>query len=273
MAFLAATALGLMAHALPFDPYGVGSEPKPPPVAPATQCSLKLYAAYAKNATDNELDTYAFSGTCDINVSPEGKKPVVQKVKVRIVSEWAPKMKRASESITVVHPDKTVEFSTWATCTADPFLTSTAQAATCTNQGMGANNFSYFLRKEDVPFAKRMGSDLLVSSMTTRIGARSRLHEIGKLGTVSSTTARTGASTMTEITFQGGPIACPMEVDFGDGSPTERAMFALQQGKNNVWHTYAKPGAYKVKATALPGCNGAASGSVIVYGAAAGSGK
>lgn len=273
LAFLGTCALGVMAHAIGFDTYGNSSAKPPPKVAPATQCSLDLYAAYAKNKTDKELDTYAFSGTCDINVAPEGSKPVVQNVKVRIVSEWSPKMRRASELVTVIHPDKTVQFSTWATCNKDPFLPSVPSEIYCTEQNMGANSFSYFLRKEDVPFSRMRANELLAGAFTARVKSRAEVSTIGKLTTVTVPSARVNVPITTTIAFDGGPNACPAEVDFGDGSPREKLMFANYGDLQLTKHVFTKPGSYKVKAKALPGCSGEVSATVNVYGGAAGSGR
>lgn len=231
-----------------------GTAKPPPPVAPATQCNLGLYGAFAA-PNDAEMDTYAFSGTCDINVAPRGQTPVVQKVKVQITGEWSPKMKRASELVKVFHTDKTITFSSWATCDKDPYLQ--GANAKCQNQGLGANDYNYFLRPEDAPFAKNRAPAGWVSTLRARITSRSQLSTYGKISGIERPAAvDAGESVTTSVSFAGGPGSCPMTIDFGDGTPIYQSTLSHSATKTLATHTWSKPGKYTIKAKSLPGCQG-----------------
>ncbi len=267
LAFLTTLGLTSLAHGLAMAPYGNRAPVTPAvKVIPATHCAVGDYAAFA-NAADDAADTYALSGKCNINVAPANASPVMQDVRVQILAEWSPKMKRASETVKIVHPDKTVTFNTWATCTADPFLH--GSPATCSDQGMGANDFQMFLDKGDVPFARRRVSTSTLAQVTERTGTRARLYEQGKITTIEgpTTTALSGADVVVSTSFAGGPGACPMEVDFGDGY-VQQALTSEQPGRDVAAHAYKRGGSYTVEARALPGCTGKASTKVVVADAA-----
>ena len=265
LAFLFLTGTAGSSFAIGFDTFGGGSRSTTPAkVVPAANCALTTYAAFA-NAKDSGADTYALSGTCNIDVAPAGKPTVVQKVKVQIFGEWMPKMKRASETVKIVHPDKNVSFSTWSTCTEDPFLE--GSKATCTDQGFGANDFSLFLRKEDVPFARRRVTKVQLDMVTPRISARAQLYGTGNItGIEAPPTFELGREGTVRAPFKGGPGACPMEIDFGDGYVYQNVLTNTPP-KAGAMHAYSKPGTYTVKAKALPGCSGEASTKVTVPGA------
>jgi len=256
--FFSATAFSV-AHAIPTDPYGTKpwrTQPKPPRVTPATHCVVGNYAAFA-NPADTELDSYMFSGWCDVNVAPEDKDPVMQKVNVQIESEWSPKMKRASERVKIVHPDKSFEFSTWATCDKDPFIMG-ANAA-CKDQGMGGPDFSLFIRREDAPLSKSRVDASRVAQYTSRVTARTQIRNVGTIQKIETSTPQrmVGQEAEVKTTFNGGPGACPMQIDFGDGY-VQQAFTSEEANADLASHPYKKPGLYTVKAKALPGCSGEA---------------
>lgn len=258
--FLLALGAAPLAHGAPFiGPY-VPPPARPPKVAPATQCTLAPYGAFA-NKGDEELDTYVLSGDCNINLAPANKNPIVQKVKVRVESEWSPKLKRASERMTIIHPDKTFSFYTWATCSTDPFIA--GAQATCKDQGMGGDDFSLFLRKEDAPFAKSRVSSATIPSLTARVASRAQVREMGVIRSIEvPSEGIAGQKIIAKTTFAGGPGACPMEVDFGDGHVISTVR-SDQPTYDLMDHVYAKSGSYTVKARALPGCYGEATSARI----------
>lgn len=265
LTFLFVTGLAATSFGFGLETNGSGaSRPAPTKVVPAANCSLGAYAAFA-NPADTNADTYAFSGACNIDVAPAGKPTIEQRVKVQIFGEWMPKMKRASETVKIVHPDKNVTFSTWSTCTEDPFRE--GSKATCTDQGFGGNDFSLFLRKEDVPFAQRRATKYQLDMASARISTRAQLYETGTvIGIEAPPTFELGRQGTVWAPFKGGPGACPMEIDFGDGD-VRRDILASSPTRAGVSHAYAKPGTYTVKAKALPGCSGEASTKVTVAGA------
>lgn len=260
LSFLLAVCAAPFAHAAPFiGPY-VPPMVRPPKAVPATQCMLVPYAAFAKSS-DNQLDTYVLSGHCNINVAPANKDPVVQKVKVRVESEWSPGLKRASEKMTVIHPDKTFSFYTWATCTADPFIA--GANATCKDQGMGGDDFSLFLNKEDAPFARNRVSSAVIAPLTAQVTTRAQVREMGVIKAVEvPAEGAAGVKITAKTLFTGGPGACPMEVDFGDGHVVQ-TVSSDQPTYDLMDHVYAKSGYYAVKSRALPGCYGEATSSKI----------
>lgn len=265
VAFLLAVCAAPVASAAPFiGPY-VPPTVRPPKAVPATQCMLAPYAAFAKPG-DNELDTYVLSGHCNINVAPATKDPVVQKVKVRVESEWSPGLKRASEKMTVIHPDKSFSFYTWATCPSDPFIA--GANVTCKDQGMGGDDFSLFLNKEDAPFARNRVSSAVVAPLTARVSSRAQAREMGVIKSVQvPAEGFVGQKISAKTLFTGGPGACPMEVDFGDGHVVS-TVSSDQPTYDLMDHVYAKTGYYTVKARSLPGCYGeATSAKISVKGA------
>lgn len=258
--------LGLLvasnAHAVGLATNGNGSG-KPAPVAPATDCaSLKLYAA--DTSTDpNHLQRYRFSGECRINVAPQGKTPVLKTVPVLINAEWFPRMKRASETLVVQDPDLGIELSTWATCPTDPFV---ERNVACHAQGIGESKFSAFLRSEDVPFARGRTSVDDGKTKTEKLGAdTSKLYQpvqIKAFQQPGMMPVGTVASYLVDVT--GGIRLCPLKIDFGDGTVTRVQIENENRGTHIVNHTWSKPGIYKVRAIALPGCTGEAEMTVIV---------
>lgn len=237
------------------------------PEAPASECTVLSYAAFA-NPADDAADAYMFSGSCKMNVAPAGKPPVMQKINVQIEGEWSPKMKRASEIVKLVRPEGTREMSTWATCDANPFLM--GQAATCKDQGMGGKDFSLFVRKEDAPLAKSRVNPAQVAALTARAESRARLRYVGLIKSLVllPDQAPVDQETTARVSFVGGAAACPMTIDFGDGyvrtaiSPDEATLTL-------AGHAYKKPGTYDVVATALPGCSGTASAKMTIPAPAA----
>ncbi len=257
-----------LAHGIPFDPSGNKdwrTPPTPPRVAPATSCVVGNYAAFA-NPADTEMDSYMFSGWCTVNVAPESKDPVMQKVNVQVAGEWFPKMKRASEAVKIFHTDKTFTFSTWATCDKDPFLM--GSTAACKDQGMGGQDFSLFIRKEDAPLGKSRVNPAAVAALTAKVTARAQIRTIGTLKTMEIDDAEipVGQEAKVKTTFAGGPGACPMQVDFGDGY-VQQAVTSEQTTYDLAGHAYTKPGLYTIKAKSLPGCSGEVSVKVAVKAA------
>lgn len=267
LAFLFTCCLAPVAHGVPLDTYGTQSwRTKPPPkVVPSTHCTALPYAAFA-NPADAAVDAYMFSGWCNINVAPEGQNPVMQKLEVQVEAEWSPKMKRASERVKLVHPDKTVTFSTWATCDKDPFLL--GAAAVCKDQGMGGQDFSMFIRREDAPLAESRVPADRVATFTSRVTSRAQLRQTGTIKSVElqSTELNVGKPVAVKTTFAGGPGSCPMQIDFGDGY-VQQSFNSEQSTFDLASHPYTKPGTYTITARPLPGCSGKASVEVIVKGA------
>jgi hypothetical protein len=255
---LFALCLAPLAHGIPsYTPPTL----RPPKAVPATQCTLSPYAAFANKADDN-TDGYVLSGSCNINVAPATKDPVLQKVKVRVEAEWSPKLKRASERMTIIHPDKTFSFSTWATCFSDPFIT--GANTTCRDQGMGGDDFSLYLKKEDAPFARDRVPASLLPVLTARATSLANIREQGVIKTIEIPGETSiGKINSTKTTFAGGPGACPMEVDFGDGYIAS-AYRADQPTFDLMTHVYLKSGYYTVKVRSLPGCYGETSARVHV---------
>jgi hypothetical protein len=262
-AFAGTMCLASVAHSIPLDTYGTqdwrkaNQSPPPPKVAPASNCAIAEYGGFA-NPADDAFDTYLLSGSCMINVASEGKDPVIAKVNVQITAEWAPKFKRASEIVKVVQTDKTLEFTTWATCDKDPFLVNAGAA--CKDQGMGGKDFSLFLRKDDAPFARNRVQS--AAFYTAKIKSRADLKSVGKITgmAVDDTTAILGKDVTMTYTFEGGPGNCPVEFDWGDGDVQGGSLWVSGRAK----HAYKKAGLYFVKVRALPGCSGEATSRLIV---------
>lgn len=263
LAFAATMCLATAAHTIPLDPYGSKSwrdankGPPPPKVAPASSCAVAEYGAFA-NLSDDAADSYVLSGTCMINIASEDKDPVIARVNVQISAEWAPKLKRASEIVKVVLTDRTLEFTTWASCNKNPFP---VQAnANCFDQGMGGKDFSLFLRREDAPFAKERVV-LSPGYWTGKVSSRADLKKVGKVAgiQIDDTTLILGQSTRMAYTFEGAP-ACPVEFDWGDGDVQGGSLWLSGDSR----HAYKKPGLYFAKIRALPGCSGEATGRITV---------
>ncbi len=246
------------ARALPIDHYGLGEptdDRDAPKVAPSTACNtLMLYAAVATSG-DATADKYRFTGQCTFNVAPKGKRAVMKTVDVLIDAEWHPRLKRASERVVVKHPDLGVEFSTWATCPADPFV---APNVACTDKGMGANRFEMFISREDAPFAKNRANASQVAAAIAAVGANAaKIWENPTISRIRPIGAQAvGARTPIWIDVAGGAGMCPMEIDFGDGTKEKLIVWAQKPFSHVVEHAFTKPGALWVKARALPGCSG-----------------
>jgi hypothetical protein len=141
------------AHAVGLDSSGTGSgnpKPTPTPVAPSTICNVSLQSADVDYNSTQGMDKYKFTGSCKINVNPPGQPVNLQNVSVTVEAEWYEKMHRASEKVSAAPPLQ-VTFYTWATCNVDPFVT---PGAACSDQGMGANKYSLYIKKEDAPFTR-----------------------------------------------------------------------------------------------------------------------
>lgn len=238
--------------------------PPPPKVAPKTACGemIRLYAADADPA-GSRMNRYRFAGVCHINVAPAGRQPRMAVVNVLIDAEWFPKMNRASERVVIDHPDLATTFTTWATCTRDPFL---FDYAGCADQGIGANKYSMFLRTGDVPFARGRAPKADAIRYTEKAGADAKQLfapvKIDRIRQPAMQEAGTLGSIMVEVS--GGVRLCPMEMDFGDGHRQRLRVESENKSFHLFNHTYDKPGVYTIKARALPGCTGEASVVVIV---------
>jgi hypothetical protein len=266
--FLALAAVSSDAHAIGFDAHGTGVDSDPdnwdaPKVAPHTACkSLSLYAADVP-VEANKTSRYRFTGECTINVARKGKRAVMREVDVLIDAEWSPLLKRASERVVIQDPDLGVSFSTWATCTADPFVANNIAFVTtgCKDKGMGANKFSAFISKEDAPFATARGFNQ-ASAATSRVGAnKAKLWENPSITRVKPVGIRTiNDPVYFTVEVASGAGICPIEMDFGDGEKHRLLLWGSEGTPfaHQVKHTFAKPGAFKVTAKSLPGCTGEA---------------
>lgn len=265
-AFLVALGAVPLAHAIPWSEDGTVWR-NPPEIPPANlPCTVLNYAAFADKAND-AVDAYMFSGTCNINVNPEGRTHQIQKVAVQIESEWSPKLKRASEIVTVMHTDKKFKFTTWATCDKDPFIM--GANATCKDQGMGGADFSLYVRRDSAPLAKSRVNAANIPKFTSRVSSRVQMRSVGIIKTMQVTTPVVAVGLQeaaVKTTFTGGPGACPMEIDFGDGY-VQNAVTAEDVAFDLSGHPYTKPGTYTITARSLPGCSGSASGKIEVKAA------
>jgi hypothetical protein len=264
--FFALAVVSSDAHAIGFDPYGSGVDSDPnhwdaPKVAPRTACkTLSLYAADVP-AEANKTARYRFTGECTINVAREGKRAVMRDVDVLIDAEWSPLLKRASERVVVQDPDLGVTFSTWSTCTADPFVVGNLNFGTtnCKDKGMGAHKFTAFISREDAPFATARGFNQGASA-TSRVGAnKAKLYvnpSITRVAPIGGRNVNEPISIKVEVASGAG--ICPMEMDFGDGEKQRVRVWGPEGTPfaHQVTHTFTKPGAFKVTAKALPGCTG-----------------
>lgn len=259
------------ARAIGFDPYGSGTDSDPnhwdaPKVAPRTACkSLMMYAADVP-VEANKTSRYRFTGECTINVAREGKRASMRTVEVLVDAEWSPLMKRASERVVVQDPDIGMSFSTWATCTADPFVAGTLDfnRTNCKDKGMGAAKFTAFISRDDAPFATARGYNQAASA-NDRVGAnKAKLWENPKITSIKPIGIRkTNESIPIHVEVAGGAGICPLEIDFGDGEKRNLLLWGSEGTpfSHQVQHTYTKPGAFKVTARAVPGC----SGDALVY--------
>ena len=269
--FLGLAIMSTDAHAIGFDASGSGTNPNDwdaPKVAPRTACfSLMLYAADVP-AEANKTRRYRFTGECTMNVAREGKRANMRTFPVLVDAEWSPLMKRASERVVVQDPDLGIEFSTWATCTADPFTAPGIDwnGQNCKDKGMGAHKFSAFISRDDAPFATGRANKAQVDVAVSRVGAnKAKLWQNPSITRIQPTGIRL-ANDPGHITIEvaGGVGICPMEVDFGDGEKHTLRVWGSAEGHpfvHQVQHTFKKPGAFKVTARALPGC----SGEALVY--------
>lgn len=256
----AALSATLVTTTLTLIPASVAQAADPEP--PASECTVLNYAAYA-NPADGAADAYMFSGSCKFNVAPAGKAPVFEKIHVQIEGEWSPKLKRASEIVKLVRPEGTREFSTWATCDANPFIMGSAPV--CKDRGMGGKDFAMNIRRDDAPLAKSRVNAAAVAALTARLDSRAKLRYVGLIKELILLPDQrpVGQETTARVSFVGGAAACPMEIDFGDGyvrnatSPDEAT---LTLGS----HAYQKAGTYDVVARALPGCSGSATSKMTV---------
>jgi hypothetical protein len=223
---------------------------------PAMTCTLFNYAAFADTAND-EADSFMFSGFCNVNVAPAGKPPALEVLPVSVEGEWSPKLKRASEVVKFTRAGATTQFTTWATCDADPFLSGAPPA--CRAQGMGGANFTLNIRRDYAPLARGFVNPALLPTYTAAAGSRSGMRSIGVIKSIDVTPAAPapGESITFHANFEGGPRACPMVVDFGDGSSVN-AITTSEATRVSATHVYKSSGTYKVTARALPGCLGSA---------------
>jgi hypothetical protein len=256
------------AHGFTMDNYGAGvdkdaDEWDAPTVAPHASCeSLMLYLADAP-ADATKLRRYRFTGTCVLNVAREKKAAKMVKLEVLVDAEYHPGLKRASERLTVKHPDVSLDLSTWATCPADPFV---GTNVTCTDKGMGATKWDKFINKDDAPFARQRATPGMVAAAAATFdkakqrGATNldffkapsifRLQPPGK--------SAVGAESYVTFDVTGASGMCPSEVDFGDGSKQTMIVWGMDPFQHQTKHAYKKPGYYKVTARSLPGCEGEA---------------
>lgn len=229
---------------------------------PAMTCTLFNYAAFADPSND-EADSFMFSGFCSVNVAPAGKPPALEVLPVSVEGEWSPKLKRASEIVKFTRAGATTQFTTWATCDADPFLSGAPPA--CRAQGMGGANFTLNIRRDHAPLARGFVNPALLPTYTAAAGSRSGMRSIGVIKSIDVTPAapRPGDTVTVHANFDGGPHACPMVVDFGDGL-TVNAITTNEATRATVTHVYKSAATYNVTARALPGCSGSAARSVAV---------
>jgi len=266
--FTAAVFAAADASAIPvgmeFQDHGTAPAPDPnaPKVAPSTVCkTMNLYLADVP-ADATAMRRYRFTGTCTINLAPQGKAARMKTVEVLIDGEYAPKFKRASERVVVQDPELGVSLSTWATCPSDPFVAN----VTCTDKGMGANKFDKFISRDDAPFARNRAP---ISALTT---AKAKYASATRPGTPASAfwqnpevfgfspieKSNAGNGTSIKLAVKGGAGMCPSEVDFGDGKkePLQVWSPSVTPFEHDIKHTYEKPGFYKVSVRSLPGCSG-----------------
>jgi len=246
---------------------------QPPKVAPRTQCqSLKLYLADVP-ADPKAMRKYRFTGTCTFNVRPPTMTALMKTVDVLIDGEWHPGMNRASERVVVQDPELGVSFSTWATCTRDPFANF---GAACVNKGMGANKWEQYISVDDVPYgANRVTLKSQVDSAARMFqtakdrGAPAnsffQTPAIGSLGPIPRSVA--GTDSIVTLKVAGGTGVCPMELDYGDGTKGPLPVWSnstIDPFMTQLPHKYEKPGFYKVTARSLPGCSGEAVAYALV---------
>jgi hypothetical protein len=245
---------------------------QPPKVAPRTQCqSLSVYLADVP-ADAKAMRKYRFTGTCTINVRPPNMTALMKTVDVLIDAEWHPGLKRASERVVVQDPELGVSFSTWATCSLDPFA---VFGAACANKGMGANKFDQYISVDDVPFAANRstkaqidGAALMFQTAKDRGAPANSIFQnpaIGSLGPIPKSVA--GTDSIVTLKISGGAGVCPMELDYGDGKKGPLPVWnksALSPFFTQLQHKYEKPGFYKVTARSLPGCSGEAIAYALV---------
>jgi hypothetical protein len=245
----------------------------PPKVAPRTQCqSLKLYLADVP-ADPKAMSKYRFTGTCTFNVRPPNMTALMKTVEVLVDGEWHPGMSRASERVVVQDPEFAVSFSTWATCTRDPFAN---YGAACTNKGMGSNKFDQYISVDDVPYAanrvtlkSQVDSAVNMFQKAKARGAAAnsffQTPEVGSLGPIPKTAS--GTDSIVTLKISGGAGVCPMELDYGDGKKGPLPVWSTSSVDPffmQLQHKYEKPGFYKVTARSLPGCSGEAIAYALV---------
>lgn len=265
--FLGLAIMSTDARAIGFETHGTGQNPNDwdaPKVAPRTACrTLMLYAADAP-ADASKMRRYRFTGECTMNVAREGKRAVMRTVPVLVDAEWFPRMMRASERVVVQDPDLGIEFSTWATCTADPFTASglSWNSQNCKDKGMGAHKFSAFISRDDAPFATGRATKAQVDAAVSKVGAnQAKLWQNPSITRIHPIAMRkVNDPAYINIDVAGGAGICPMEVDFGDGEKHKLILWGSEGDpfSHQVKHTFTKPGAFKVTARALPGCSGEA---------------
>lgn len=263
---LAAAALAAPgASATTLDPYGTAVNPDPddwnaPKEAPYATChSLMLYLADLP-ADAARTRRYRFTGTCKINVAREGKLAKMVELEVLVDGEYSPKMKRASERVTVKHPDISLDLTTWATCATDPFV---GTNVVCTDKGMGATKWDKFINKDSAPIARQRATQAQADDAANRWakakakGATDadfyKAAEAFRIQPLGGTKA--GSEKYMYLEVKGGGGVCPAEFDFGDGTPKEKIIvWSTDPYLHYVKHTYAKPGFFKVSVRPLPGC-------------------
>lgn len=244
----------------------VGSVASAQAEPPAMTCTLFNYAAFADPAND-QADGYMFSGFCGVNVAPAGKPPVTEVVETVVEGEWSPKLKRASEIVKFTRAGATTQFSTWANCDANPFLSGAPPA--CRAQGMGGTDFNLNIRREHAPLARGFVNPARVATLTAAAGSRSGMRSVGVIKSleVVPLQPRVGETTTLRAVFEGGPAACPMVFEFGDGL-TRNAITTEDPTSASVQYVYRASSTVKVTARALPGCSGSATRSITVRPAA-----